>query len=867
MKTTLPAILQKNLLLVCIVLLLSTGTSVFANRNIKFSVDLSLMVTQGKFNPTTDTVYIKGTFNSWGTTNILTKGTGNVYSVTLSLADNSYHEYKYFITSLNAANGGWENNFPVATSGNRPISISVNDLVLPTMIYNDADMDQFKTTAHFNFHYTSQENTIIDDYSAKLEKSFERITAALQTTVPNKIEIYIYKNLGTFHLADGYPEMADWGTGTAFGNRLITVLSPTQVGYNGAVDVLIHEFTHVVEAWKTKVNLPAWLNEGVACYHGRSGIESYEGQAGFRVHIKNLITQSGKPFIEQVFNGTEGYAWSTAVAYFIAMTKGEPALAKFVENMNYADIGYTDFISFQLAWWSFLDTFVNPQIKSDVKFSVDMADMIKYGYFDPNTNHVYMRGAYNSWGKTQLLPESGTVYSATVPFSQFYFIEYKYFTDNSSAPNGGWESDFTGGLSSNRLIAVGNTAITLTTPKFNFPVPNIDLSKLQLRSIFANEIKIAGDTTQTAWELTSVPNINLEFSDDNGSNWQTLKTNISTTTGKSTWIVPNSISSQCKIRITDASNPSNYAETNNTFRIVKPNTVGGPYLFDKNTVALFHFDNNLINRSNLSENAMGDALNIGTNATLPTDLGNCISTTAPIMVPHSTSLNLTGDWTLEAWVKFTSFGSNHMYLFYKPGDTDPYESNYSLEVNPWWGNVFYGFYFSGFNSRIGLTSLSPALNEWYHVAFIRDTKQSVISVIIHDKNRELLSAVSVPYSGTATYLNTQSLMLGNGITGYMDEVRISNVVRNFTPMGVNEACSQAFLAYPNPSNGIVHINPPKGISKGQLSVMDITGKTVSTYSLQNNSDNTINLNHLKKGVYLIRITDNKKTWTEKVILQ
>jgi len=867
MDSTLHSFQKKYRILACIALMIFTTQVSFANRNIKFSVDMSLLAGLGKFNSGTDAVYIKGTFNSWGTSNQLTKGSNNVYSATLSLADNSYNEFKYFITTAGAENSGWENNFPVAASGNRPISISTNDLVLPTVFYNDADMDQFKSTTHFNFHYTSQENSIIDDYSTKLEQNFERITAALLTTVPEKIEIYIYKNLATFHLADGYPEMADWGTGTAFGKKLITVLSPTQVGYNGAVDVLIHEFTHVVEAWKTKVILPAWLNEGVACYHGRNAVESYEGQVDFRAYIKTLITQSGKPFIEQVFNGTEGYAWSTAVVYFIAMSKGEPALAKFVENMNYADIGYTDFISFQIAWWSFLDTFVNPLIKTNVKFSVDMADMIKYGYFNPNSDHVFIRGAYNSWEKTQLQPETGTVYSVTAPFSQYYFIEYKYYADNSSAPNGGWESDFTGGLSANRVISVGNNAITLPTQNFNFPVPIIDLDKLQLRSLFSNEIKIAGDTTQISWELTNVANINLEFSDDNGSNWQTIKTNISTIDKKNTWVLPNSISSQCKIRITDASNPSNYAESSNTFRIVKPNETGGPYLFDKNTVALFHFDNDLNNRSNLSENALGNVLNIKSEASLLSDLGNCLSTSAPVTVPHCAALNLTGDWTIEAWVKFTSFGTDHMYLFTKPGDTDAYESNYSLEVNPWWGNVFYGFYFKGYDSRIGLTSLSPSLNAWYHVAFIRDTKLSAISLIIHDKDRKLISKVDYPYSGTSTYVNTKNLILGSGINGYMDEVRISNVVRSFIITGISETPpSQVFSIYPNPSGGIVTINLPEGISKGQIKVMDITGKTVYTDLLQDGNDNVLNLNGLKKGVYLIQLSDSKNIWTEKVIL-
>jgi hypothetical protein len=122
-----------------------------------------------------------------------------------------------------------------------------------------------------------------------------------------------------------------------------------------------------------------------------------------------------------------------------------------------------------------------------------------------------------------------------------------------------------------------------------------------------------------------------------------------------------------------------------------------------------------------------------------------------------------------------------MYLLYKPGDSDPYQSNYSLEVNPSWGNVFFGYFFSALNSRIGITSLSPPLNEWIHVAFTRDTKNSKISVILHDKNRKLLSSVSNTFSGTATYLNAKDLIIGQGISGFMDEVRISNIVRDFTP--------------------------------------------------------------------------------------
>ena len=70
-----------------------------ASISVKFSVDLSILVSQSKFNPTSDRVYIRGTFNSWGTTTPLTLESNNVYSATIQLNENSYSEYKFFINT------------------------------------------------------------------------------------------------------------------------------------------------------------------------------------------------------------------------------------------------------------------------------------------------------------------------------------------------------------------------------------------------------------------------------------------------------------------------------------------------------------------------------------------------------------------------------------------------------------------------------------------------------------------------------------------------------------------------------------------------------------------------------------------------
>ncbi|MFN8134471.1 MAG: T9SS type A sorting domain-containing protein [Bacteroidales bacterium] len=115
------------------------------------------------------------------------------------------------------------------------------------------------------------------------------------------------------------------------------------------------------------------------------------------------------------------------------------------------------------------------------------------------------------------------------------------------------------------------------------------------------------------------------------------------------------------------------------------------------------------------------------------------------------------------------------------------------------------------------------------------------------------------------YPNSNNLQIGNGITGFMDEVRISNVVRSFINTNIDEPTQEKkFSIYPNPSNGIVHISGVSDLSGCQVSITDITGKSVQTGVPCNL--NTLNLQHLRKGVYFIKVTDAESTHTEKVVL-
>jgi len=249
------------------------------------------------------------------------------------------------------------------------------------------------------------------------------------------------------------------------------------------------------------------------------------------------------------------------------------------------------------------------------------------------------------------------------------------------------------------------------------------------------------------------------------------------------------------------------------------------------------------------------------------NLGLSYKNSSALSVPHHANLSLTGDWTIEAWVKLTSYAANsNMYIFWKSGDTDTYQSNYSLEVNPWWGNVFYGYTFSALNSRIGITGNSPALNEWYHVAFTRDTKKKLLQVIVHDKNRNQVSLTNVAYSPTEILVSSKDLLLGTNLSGYIDEVRISNIVRTFIQTDLkNPAKENLFEMYPNPASGIMYLRHLPG--NCTVKVLSVDGKTVLTQQLNGLAETPIDISRLEKGIYFVQLMQNGKIQTEKLIVR
>jgi hypothetical protein len=74
-------------------------------------------------------------------------------------------------------------------------------------------------------------------------------------------------------------------------------------------------------------------------------------------------------------------------------------------------------------------------------------------------------------------------------------------------------------------------------------------------------------TKNIEWNSSNVANVKIEYSTNNGTNWITVVASLSAAAGTFAWTVPNTPSTQCLVRISDAANSSVIDVSNGTFTI------------------------------------------------------------------------------------------------------------------------------------------------------------------------------------------------------------------------------------------------------------------------------------------------------------
>ena len=121
----------------------------------------------------------------------------------------------------------------------------------------------------------------------------------------------------------------------------------------------------------------------------------------------------------------------------------------------------------------------------------------------------------------------------------------------------------------------GGVALAMNFPQnvwsyrvYRFPFVFIDSS-------LAGDVFRVGKEATLSWNSSGIDSINIDYSTDNGVNWQNIVQNYDASVLSYSWSVPNTISDMCKIRITevDYDSPHNIFISDSTFSIDKTSDV------------------------------------------------------------------------------------------------------------------------------------------------------------------------------------------------------------------------------------------------------------------------------------------------------
>jgi len=253
-----------------------------------------------------------------------------------------------------------------------------------------------------------------------------------------------------------------------------------------------------------------------------------------------------------------------------------------------------------------------------------------------------------------------------------------------------------------------------------------------------------------------------------------------------------------------AAAPSTYAQSNSF----------GPYENDGNTMMLLHFDgdsqaDHLTNASDSSGDAnmhgnvqfqsheslgdrglgseMGDLLYLDNNA---------IEDSSYLWVPDTSGLDLQESWTMEAWVNIFTYGQtgeDHRWrpkLLVKSGPSDGRAFSNYFNVMRGDLQLFHTGYYTPGAGWLAVDSPPNSFKptNWYHVTFVRDAENMILMQMIHNPQGELVyfNAGAIPpqndppnETDAPAWIGINLGQGGGWLDGYIDEMRVSDIVRDF----------------------------------------------------------------------------------------
>lgn len=402
-----------------------------------------------------------------------------------------------------------------------------------------------------------------------------------------------------------------------------------------------------------------------------------------------------------------------------------------------------------------------------------------------------------------------------------------------------------------------------------------------------------GSNIDIQWSSYLVENISIEFSSNNGTSWTEITNGVSASTGIYSWTIPNDETEEGLIKISQLEGNQLTDESDAVFSIeTVQEQLGGPYGIDEYTVLLMHFENNLNNESSLSSNGIVHGSGISYEANSVPSLNQCLrinntssGSQTNITIPTNNNLQLQGSWTVELWFYIETWGDSHNSF---PGlltkTTLSWKSNYYMELKSQENYLSAGFYLGDDQYAVATDNSIFSPGGWYHAALVRDAENNKMELFIHDSERKLVQhrTSSVSSSIDPDIANTDLKIGCTGypegyFDGYFDEIRISNVARDFVTVDLENEPVVIPNEYSLKQNFPNPFNPSTTISYGIpnsghviIKIYDILGNEiampVSGYKSAGMHFVSFDASNLGSGVYFYSIKINQFFDVKKMLL-
>jgi len=172
----------------------------------------------------------------------------------------------------------------------------------------------------------------------------------------------------------------------------------------------------------------------------------------------------------------------------------------------------------------------------------------------------------------------------------------------------------------------------------------------------------------------------------------------------------------------------------------------------------------------------------------------------------------------------------------------------SFDTNKFKGQCYFNY--------DGTTPTSPTAGHLDHTLPFNNEDSLVLlykapetnSWVIHTDNTKINGGSKTDKIGRFTTNKIEKGMYAFGV--YDFKVEIKNLPKKET----------GFLLYPNPSNHILNIEITENLLNNQATIYDVNGKEFNKIILTKTTQ-SLNIDHLKKGVYFFKIDNNNQTKT------